>query len=155
MINVKLHVLFILLLCLLFAPNHFHQFGKSKLKLTESRTFFYLILFYFTRYFMVVLWAKIYFFQMRSAYGLKKFIKFVKFTGKHLCQSPFFNKVAGVSPAILFKTETLAKLKKNLWKGSFFVVSQTYRMKLYLKNNTLISILKIFCLPSWNTYFQK
>ena len=120
MINVKLHVLFILLLCLLFAPNHFHQFGKSKLKLTESRTFFYLILFYFTRYFMVVLWAKIYFFQMRSAYGLKKFIKFVKFTGKHLCQSLFFNKVAEVSPAILFKKETLAKAEKKFMKEFIF-----------------------------------
>ena len=120
MINVKLHVLFILLLCLLFAPNHFHQFGKSKLKLTESRTFFYLILFYFTRYFMVVLWAKIYFFQMRSAYGLKKFIKFVKFTGKHLCQSLFFNKAAEVLPAILFKKETLAKAEKKFMKEFIF-----------------------------------
>ena len=120
MINVKLHVLFILLLCLLFAPNHFHQFGKSKLKLTESRTFFYLILFYFTRYFMVVLWAKIYFFQMRSACGLKKFIKFVKFTGKHLCQSLFFNKAAEVSPAILFKKETLAKAEKKFMKEFIF-----------------------------------
>ena len=120
MINVKLHVLFILLLCLVFAPNHFHQFGRIKLKLTESRTFFYLILFYFTRYFMVVLWAKIYFFQMRSAYGLKKFIKFVKFTGKHLCQSLFFNKAAEVSPAILFKKETLAKAEKKFMKEFIF-----------------------------------
>ena len=120
MINVKLHVLFILLLCLLFAPNHFHQFGRIKLKLTESRTFFYLILFYFTRYFMVVLWAKIYFFQMRSAYGLKKFIKFVKFTGKHLCQSLFFNKAAEVLPAILFKKETLAKAEKKFMKEFIF-----------------------------------
>ena len=28
---------------------------------------------------------------------------FVKFTGKHLCQSLFFNKVAGLRPATLFK----------------------------------------------------
>ena len=26
-----------------------------------------------------------------------------KFTGKHLCQSPFFNKVEGLRPATLFK----------------------------------------------------
>ena len=32
---------------------------------------------------------------------------FVKFTGKHLCQSLFLNKVAGLSPATL--------LKKRLW----------------------------------------
>ena len=32
---------------------------------------------------------------------------FAKFTGKHLCQSVFFNKVAGLSPATL--------LKQRLW----------------------------------------
>ena len=32
---------------------------------------------------------------------------FAKFTGKHLCQSLFFNKVAGLRPATLFK--------KRLW----------------------------------------
>ena len=36
---------------------------------------------------------------------------FVKFTGKHLCQSLSFNKVAGLSPATL--------LKKRLWHGCF------------------------------------
>ena len=36
---------------------------------------------------------------------------FVKFTGKHLCQSLFFNKVAGFRPAIL--------LKKKLWHRCF------------------------------------
>ena len=36
-------------------------------------------------------------------------INFTKFTGKHLSQSLFFNKVAGVRPAILFK-ETLAQV---------------------------------------------
>ena len=34
-----------------------------------------------------------------------------KFTGKHLCQSLFFNKVAGFKPAIL--------LKMRLWQGCF------------------------------------
>ena len=29
--------------------------------------------------------------------------KFAKFRGKHLCQSLFFNKVAGLRPAILLK----------------------------------------------------
>ena len=36
---------------------------------------------------------------------------FAKFTGKHLCQSLFFNKVSGVRPAIL--------LKKRLWHRCF------------------------------------
>ena len=31
---------------------------------------------------------------------------FTKFTGKHLCQSLFFNQVAGLTPATLFKKET-------------------------------------------------
>ena len=36
---------------------------------------------------------------------------FVKFTGKHLCQSLFFNKVAGLRPATLFQ--------KRLWHRRF------------------------------------
>ena len=36
---------------------------------------------------------------------------FAKFTGKHLCQSLFFNKVAGLRPAVL--------LKKRLWHRCF------------------------------------
>ena len=36
---------------------------------------------------------------------------FAKYTGKHLCQSLFFNKVAGLRP------ETL--LKKRLWRRCF------------------------------------
>ena len=35
---------------------------------------------------------------------------FAKFTGKHLYQSLFFNKVAGLMPATLFKKETLAQV---------------------------------------------
>ena len=35
---------------------------------------------------------------------------FTKFTGKHLCQSLFFNKVAGLRPATLLKKETLAQV---------------------------------------------
>ena len=38
------------------------------------------------------------------------FIKKGVFTGKQLCQSPFFNKVAGLRPATLLKKETLAKV---------------------------------------------
>ena len=31
---------------------------------------------------------------------------FAKFTGKHLCQSLFFNKVAGLRPATLLKKDS-------------------------------------------------
>ena len=37
--------------------------------------------------------------------------KHAKFTGKHLCQSLFFNKVEGLRPATL--------LKKRLWHSCF------------------------------------
>ena len=36
---------------------------------------------------------------------------FTKFTGKHMCQSLFFNKVAGLRPATLLKKKTLAQVK--------------------------------------------
>ena len=39
---------------------------------------------------------------------------FTKFTGKHLCQSPFFNKVASLKPAI--------SLKMRLWHRCFPVI---------------------------------
>ena len=35
---------------------------------------------------------------------------FAGFTGKHMCQSLFFNKVAGMRPATLLKKDTLAQL---------------------------------------------
>ena len=36
--------------------------------------------------------------------------KFSKFTGKHLCQSHFLNKVTALRPEILFKKETLTQV---------------------------------------------
>ena len=49
---------------------------------------------------------------------------FVKFTGKHLCQSLFFNKVAGLRPATLLKKETLAQVFSckfyEISKNNFF-----------------------------------
>ena len=39
---------------------------------------------------------------------------FAKFTRKHLCQSLFFDKVAGLRPATLLKKKTLAQVK-TLW----------------------------------------
>ena len=56
--------------------------------------------------------AKIEELQKRSVRkgGLRNFSKF---TGKHLCQSFFFDKVANLSPATL--------LKKGLWHRCFLV----------------------------------
>ena len=50
---------------------------------------------------------------------------FAKFTGKHLCQSLFFNKVTGLRPASL--------LKKRLWHGCFPVKFGKY---LFLQNTS-------------------
>ena len=47
------------------------------------------------------------------------FRNFAKFTAKHLCQSFFFNKVAGLSPATL--------LKKKLWHRCFPVNFAKFR----------------------------
>ena len=49
---------------------------------------------------------------------------FRKFTGKHLCQSLFFNKVAGLRLATLLKKETLAQVFScdfcEIYKNTFF-----------------------------------
>ena len=50
---------------------------------------------------------------------------FAKFTGKHLCQSLIFNKVAGLSHVILLKKETLTQVFSckvcEISKNTFFV----------------------------------
>ena len=69
---------------------------------------------------------------------------FVKFTGKHRCQSLFFNKVAGLVPATL--------LKKRLWHRCFPVnfckilstPFLTYRTRLVAASET----------PLWKWYIQ-
>ena len=45
----------------------------------------------------------------------------VKFTGKHLCQSLFFNKVAGLRPTTIFKT----KLWHRCFPVNFAIVLRT------------------------------
>ena len=51
------------------------------------------------------------------------FENFAKFTGKHLCQSLFFNKVAGLGPATLLK-KVLAQVFScefcEIFKNTFF-----------------------------------
>ena len=53
---------------------------------------------------------------------------FAKFTGKHLCQSLFFNKVAGLRPATL--------LKKRLWHRWFSVNFATFSRTHFLQNTS-------------------
>ena len=52
---------------------------------------------------------------------------FEKFTGKHLCQSLFFNKVAGPRPATLSK--------KRLWHRCFLVNVAKFQTILFLKEH--------------------
>ena len=52
---------------------------------------------------------------------------FAKFTGKHLCQSLFFNKVADLRLATL--------LKKRLWQGCFPVNFAKFRRTPFLREH--------------------
>ena len=63
-------------------------------------------------------------------YSVKKGIvkNFTKFTGKHLCQSLFFNQVAGLRPATL--------LKKRLWHRCFLVNFVKFLEALFLQNTS-------------------
>ena len=54
------------------------------------------------------------------------FENFRKFIGKHLCQSLFFNKVAGLRPATL--------LKKRLWHMCFTVNFVKFLRTPFLQN---------------------
>ena len=60
---------------------------------------------------------------------------FTKFTGKHLCQSFFFNKVAGLGPATL--------LKRRLWHGCFPVDFVKYPRTPFLQNTSGRPLLNI------------
>ena len=53
---------------------------------------------------------------------------FAKFTGKHLCQSLFFNKVADLRPATL--------LKKRLWHRCFSVNFAKFLRTHFLQNTS-------------------
>ena len=75
---------------------------------------------------------------------------FAKFTGKHLCQSLFFNKVAGLTPATL--------LKKRLWHRCFpvnfakfletpFIIEHLWWLLLYKLLSATIFIMSSRFLP--------
>ena len=61
---------------------------------------------------------------------------FTKFTGKHLCQSLFFNKVAGLRPATL--------LKKRLWHRCFPVNFAKFLRTPFLQNTSGRLLLNCF-----------
>ena len=81
----------------------------------------------------VAKWAEVFHAKFRSS-GLELFCKrcvlknFAKFTGKHLCQSLFFNKVAGLRPATL--------LKKRLWHSCFPVNFVKFLRTPFLQNTS-------------------
>ena len=56
------------------------------------------------------------------------FRNFAKFTGKHLCQTFYFNKVTGLRPAILFK--------KRLWHRYFPVNFPKFLRTPFLQNTS-------------------
>ena len=71
--------------------------------------------------------------RIRSSYQRCFIIKgvlrnFSKFTGKQLCQSLFFNKVAGVRPATL--------LRKRPWKRFFPVIFAKFLRTPFLQNTS-------------------
>ena len=77
----------------------------------------------------------------RSSHGrcsVKKGVprNFAKFTGKHLCQSLFLNRVAGDMPATLFK--------KILWHRCFYVNFAKFLGTPFLQNTSGRLLLKLY-----------
>ena len=73
---------------------------------------------------------------------------FTKFTGKHLCQSPFFNNVAGLRPATL--------LKNGLWHWYLPVNFAKFLRTLFLQNTSgrLLRVIS-YCLFKSGTLLEK
>ena len=69
-----------------------------------------------------------------------------KFTGKHLCQSLFFNKVAGMRPATL--------LKKRLWHRCFPVKFAEFLRTPFLRNTSGKLLLLCFGLTYFTPVFH-
>ena len=66
---------------------------------------------------------------------------FTKFTGKHLCQSLFFNEVAGLSPATL--------LKKRLWHRCIAVNFVEFLRTPFLHRSPLVAASEIKQKTDW------
>ena len=69
--------------------------------------------------------------QPQEVFYIKRWLSsqnFAKFTGTYLCQSLFFNKVAGLRPATL--------LKKRLWHRCFPVNFAKFHRTFFLQNRS-------------------
>ena len=69
-----------------------------------------------------------------------------KFTGKHLCWSLFFNKVAGLRPAILSK--------KRLWHRCFSVNFAKFPRTPFLQNTSRRLLLHVFGYGCWWKWYD-
>ena len=90
--------------------------------------------------------------QPPEVFCKKGFLKNL-FTGKHLCQSLFFNKAAGLRLATLLKKRLrpATLLKKRLWYRSFPVNIIKFPRTPFLQN-TSGRLLLALTGPSWNVY---
>ena len=79
--------------------------------------------------------------ERKISQGILPFRNFAKLTEKHLRQSLFFNKVAGLRPEILFK--------KRLWHRCFPVNFAKFLRTLFLQNTPRRLLLQIMVI----TYF--
>ena len=83
-----------------------------------------------------------------SKFSIKKGVlkRFAKSTGKHLCQSLFFNKVAGLRPSTLLKKEALAQVFScefcKIFKNTFFTEKNSERQLLNYKRSSTIEIVR-------------
>ena len=75
---------------------------------------------------------------------------FVKFTGKKLCQSPFFNKVAGLRP--------VTSLKKRLWQMFSCEFREIFRNTFFIEHLRWLLLNKTYKKMSvwspWNYFFS-
>ena len=86
--------------------------------------------------------------QQRCSVRIGVLRNFTKFTGKHLCQSLFFNKVAGLRPATLFK--------KKLWRRCFPVNSVKFlRTHFYIEPLWWLLLTNHMCLKVNNSIRTK
>ena len=88
--------------------------------------------------FLYIFWVWCYHRSSHWRFSVKKGVlrNFAKFTGKQLCQSLFFNKVAGIRPVTLFK--------KRLWDKCFSVNFAKFLRKPFWHNTSEWPLL-FFC----------
>ena len=73
----------------------------------------------------------------------KVYRNFAKFTGKHLCQSLFFNKVAGLRPTTLLKRRPATLSKERIWHSCFPVNFEKFLRTPFVSEHLLWLLLNI------------